>query len=217
MAETRPKVFGLGVMKTGTSTLGTIFAQLGYDHRSYYPKLIRQLYRNEYDQLWDVADRYETFEDYPWPLVFKELDERYPDAKFILTTRRDTDTWYRSMAEHAKRMGPTAERQIIYGKGMPQWDPAGHREHYEAHNAEVRAWFADRPGKLLEVCWETGSSWQDVVDFLGHTDVVERETPRANAAANQSISPRFWFRNSVKYALIGRLRIDPFRHRNFTA
>lgn len=217
MADQQPKVFGLGMMKTGTTTLGAIFRYLGFDHRAYYPKLIRQIYRDEYDALWDVADRYESFEDNPWPLVFEELDERYPDARFVLTTRRDTDTWYRSMAEHAKRMGPTAERKIIYGYGMPQWNEQSHRDQYERHNAAVRERFADRPGKLLEVCWETGTTAQDVADFLGRSDVDFPATPKSNAAANQSISPRFWLRNTVKFVLIGKLKIDPFRYRNFSA
>jgi hypothetical protein len=212
------KVFGIGLMKTGTSTLGRALHALGYRHRPFYPKLIRQLYRGETSELWNVADRYESFEDYPWPLVFKEIDERYPEAKFILTVRRDSETWYRSMVDHATRMGPTAERLIIFGYGLPHRRKQEHISQYEAHNDLVREHFADRPEKLLEVCWETGSTWSDVAEFLGRTDVeLPERTPATNASANQSVSPRFWIRNTTKYVLIGKLKIDPFRHRNFTA
>ncbi len=43
------KVFGIGLMKTGTSSLGACLNVLGYNHRSYFPKLIRQLKRGESD------------------------------------------------------------------------------------------------------------------------------------------------------------------------
>jgi hypothetical protein len=213
----RPKVFGVGLMKTGTTTLGGCLTTLGYRHRPYYPKLIRQRYHGDEGALWDVAARYESFEDHPWPDIFRELDDRFPDARFILTVRRDSATWFRSLEQHAKRMGPTAERLIIFGYGWPGRKRAEHIEHYEAHNDAVRAHFADRPDRLLEVCWETGSTWEDVAAFLGH-ELPPVDGPRKqNAAESQSVSPRFWLRNSVKYVVIGRLKIDPFRYRNFTA
>lgn len=203
-------------MKTGTSTLGACFNALGYKHFTYYPKLIRRLRHGDVDSLWDVADRYETFEDHPWPDWYRELDERYPDAKFVLTIRRDSETWFRSLANHAKRRGLTAEKYIIFGHGWPSSDKSHHIETYERHNREVQEYFASRPDKLLTVCWETGSDWSDVAAFLGASTVPERRSTKFNAAADQRISPSAWIRNTTKYVLIGRLGFDPFRHRNFT-
>lgn len=215
--EDREKVFGVGMMKTGTSTLGRCLTIMGYRHRAYYPKLIRQIARGDFSYAWDVAERYQSFEDNPWPMIFREIDERWENARFVLTVRRDSETWFRSLMNHAKRMGPTAERKIIYGYAWPGNRAAEHIAQYEAHNREVRNHFAGRPGKLLEVCWETGSSPLDVASFLGQEFPGGREAPRVNRGASQSISPRFWLRNTAKYLLISVLRYDPFIYRGFDA
>ena len=41
------KVFGIGLNKTGTSTLGECLVALGYRHRSYSYELVQQLRRGE--------------------------------------------------------------------------------------------------------------------------------------------------------------------------
>jgi hypothetical protein len=211
------KVFGVGMMKTGTTSLASCLRELGFRHFTYYPKLIRQVQRSEWDYLWDVVERYDSFEDNPWPMIYEQLDERYPDARFILTERRDGETWFASLAEHAKRMGPTAERVIIYGHALPQRHKAEHIEQYEAHNARVRAHFADRPGKLLEVCWETGTTRHDVADFLGvELPASGPAAPWRNRASEQGVMIRFWLRNTTKYVLISKLGVDPFRNSNLT-
>ena len=35
-----------------------------------------------------IADRHESFDDWPWPALYREMDDRYPDALFVLTVRR---------------------------------------------------------------------------------------------------------------------------------
>lgn len=211
----RSKVFGLGYMKTGTSSLGACLHTLGYRHFSYYPKLIRRVERGDVDALWDIADRYDSFEDHPWPGLYRELDERYPDAKFVLTVRRDSETWFRSLANHAKRRGFTVEKYMIFGHGWPRSDKAHHIDQYERHNRDVQEYFASRPNKLLTVCWETGSNWNDVAEFLGDPPGPENTSRKVNVGADQRISPKAWLRNTTKYLLIGRLGIDPFRNRGF--
>lgn len=210
----RQKVFGIGLMKTGTSSLGACFAELGYNHRSYFPKLIRQMHRGEYDETWQVTDHYDSFEDHPWPELYEQLDERYPDAKFILTERRDAETWFASLAAHAKRRGPTAERYLLFGHGWPPSDRDGHLEHYRKHSEAVRAYFAGREDKLLVVCWETGTTAKEVAEFLGRTwESPDEQPPKLNTRAGSTTDPISWIRNTAKYLLIGRLGLDPFRWR----
>lgn len=212
---TRTKVFGIGLMKTGTTTLGSCFQSMGYRHFSYFPKLIRQNHKGEFDATWDVVDRFESFEDHPWPSHYQEIERRYPDAKFVLTVRKDSETWYGSLTNHARRMGPTAERRLIFGYGWPLNRRDEHISFYEEHNQAVIDYFEDRPEKLLVVCWEDGSTWQDVAEFLGTTVETPAKVERLNSSDSQSVSPQFWFRNTVKYLMIGRLGFDPFRNRGF--
>ena len=84
------KVFGVGWAKTGTTTLGRCFEILGLSHKSQDLNLVRNL-----DQALTVARLYDSFEDWPWPLFYKQLDKRFPGSKFVLTTR-NSNRWLKS-------------------------------------------------------------------------------------------------------------------------
>lgn len=161
------KVFGIGLNKTGTKSLGYCFRSFGFKNSSYNLDLLKEYSKGNFDPIFDVSDRFDSFEDWPWPLLFKELDTRYPDALFVLTTRKDPETWFDSLCHHADRTGPTEARAIAYHHEMPH---AFRREHinlYVNHNEEVRRHFQSRPGKLLEVCWECGDGWSKIAPFFG--------------------------------------------------
>lgn len=97
-------------------------------HAGYRRDLLRRMERGEIDDVVAVMDRYASCQDWPWALLFRELDRRYPDSRFVLTTRR-----------------------IIYGHAMPNGAEALHVERYEAHmNARPGPWQrATRGGRRL--------------------------------------------------------------------
>lgn len=175
----RRKVFGIGLGKTGTTTLGACLQQLGYRHFGWHEGFAERVHALGADEAFRVADAHDSFDDFPWPWLYRELDVRYPDARFVLTVRRDAESWFRSLAAHARRVGPTAERRIAFGCDRPE----AHREHviarYQAHNRAARDYFAGRPEKLLEVCWESGSGWRELCAFLDEP-VPDRPLPHAN-------------------------------------
>ncbi|NOX62729.1 MAG: hypothetical protein GXP42_12405 [Chloroflexi bacterium] len=179
--------------KTGTTSLGLCLQQLGFRHTSFDLDLLRAYCQGDVERLFQVADAYDSFEDWPWPLAFRELDERYPQAKFILTVRKDSETWLRSLLSHAKRTGPTEARKLVYGYAMPQGHEIEHIRIYETHNAEVQRHFQDRPDKLLVVCWETGSGWPELGRFLG-VETPSGPIPHANKA---SAAWRRWLRRRM--------------------
>lgn len=159
------KVFGVGMNKTGTTTLGECLNRLGFRHHSFDLELTRAVDEGDLRPVFQVADEYDSFEDWPWPLIYEELDTRYPDARFILTTRKDSATWFNSLKRHADRTGPTAFREIVYGHPMPHGHESEHVQRYEQHNANVRAYFDGRDD-LLEVCWEEQAEWEPICEFL---------------------------------------------------
>jgi hypothetical protein len=57
--------------------------------------------------------------------VYKELDQRYDHAKFILTRRANASVWFNSLKRHALRTGPTEFREIAYGHSMPPREEGG--------------------------------------------------------------------------------------------
>lgn len=123
-----------------------------------------------------VAD-FDAFQDNPWPILFRELDEKWPGSRFILTIRNE-DNWLRSVLRH---FGSQAHpmQQWIYGVGYPKGNEEIFLERYRSHNAEVVEYFRDRPGDLLVIDIESGDLWQPICEFLS-LDVPQNAFPHAN-------------------------------------
>ena len=167
------KVVGLGLPKTGTTTLGYCFRRFGFKHRSYDMDLAAQVKRNEFENVLAEAGRYESFEDWPWFLLYKEFDQNFPNSKFILTLRKDTETYIKSLKGHHDREGIRAKDFVkpshwddVFGFPPNQWDYHKSAQRYEKHNREVLDYFGDRTNDLLIVCWENGDGWSELSEFL---------------------------------------------------
>lgn len=180
------KVFGIGYPKTGTKTLGDCFRQLGYKHRSFDMRLAAQAKRNELAEVLAEAEKYETFEDWPWFFLYRELDRRFPNSKFVLTMRKDTDAYTASLKKHHERQGIRRKDFVqpewwndVFGFPPDRWDYEQSALRYERHNREVLDYFKDRPGDLLVVCWERGDGWEPVCKFL-NKKVPRRPFPHEN-------------------------------------
>ncbi|NIR73097.1 hypothetical protein GWN75_31990, partial [candidate division KSB1 bacterium] len=83
------KVFGVGFLRTGTSSLTKALNLLGIKTL----QVPKQLY---YDIDHDIIREFEGFTDSPITLLYKELDKRHPNSKFIHTIR-DEKTWLTSI------------------------------------------------------------------------------------------------------------------------
>jgi len=161
------KVFGIGLNKTGTKTLGACFSMLGYRNATFNMDLLNEYSQGNIAAIMDYCKGYDSFEDWPWPLLYKQIDKRYPDAKFILTIRSSPEVWYNSLVKHARKTGPTLARKIVYGFENPFDHKNEHIAIYLKHNKDVIKYFDSRPGKLLGVCWENGDEWDKLSAFLG--------------------------------------------------
>jgi hypothetical protein len=177
------KIFGIGLPKTGTKTLGCCFRRFGFKHRSYDMNLAVQVRKHDFENAFAVAEKHETFEDWPWFLMYKELDQRFPGSKFVLTLRKDTETYVASVKKHHARQGVKNKDFVrpfwwddVFGCEPDQWDYQKgflSAESYERHNREVLEYFKDRPNDLLVVCWENGDGWDKLCSFLDRTCPAE--------------------------------------------
>jgi hypothetical protein len=164
------KIFGIGLNKTGTTTLGACLAQLGYRHLGFRRSLFKSYARGDLAAVFDAIEQFDSFDDWPYPLMFREVFARYGrQARFILTTRSSPQIWLNSLKAHTLRANPLSQsNSLAYGFDYPHGHEAEHLAFYEKHNAGVRAFFAE-PGRedlLLEVCWERGDGWPQVCGFL---------------------------------------------------
>jgi len=182
---TMMKVIGVGLNKTGTKTLEYYLKQWGFQHKTYDLDAFNLYRAGRLNELLEMMQQYDSFEDWPWPLMFREIDSNFPDARFVLTVRRSPAVWYRSLCNMAVRMGPLQQyEQHIYGYAMPQGHRDEHLQYYQAHNQAVAKHFRGRPATLLKVCWETGDHPQKLADFLG---LNVAETPPQHINRSQAV------------------------------
>ena len=158
------KIFEIGVMKTGTTSLGSAFDILGFKRCGWSPK-IAKLFKesqNDYEILFNEINKYDAFEDGPWhDCDFRILDKKYPNSKFILLERDDT-SWIRSLEHHTNRMYERANR--IYDKNDIQksatdfwnkgWeDPDKFKQiminFKNQKYKKIKNYFSERPNDLL--------------------------------------------------------------------
>lgn len=172
------KVFGVGLQKTGTSTLGKVLAILGYkiEQETDYD-LVESLLKGDLDAIKERVKEYDAFEDNPWPIVFKELDEWYPGSKFILTVRNE-ENWIGSITRHFGT-GKSAFREWFYGEGAPLGNEEQYKQKYREHNQAVKEYFKSRSQDFLVVDFEKGHGWKEICKFLGEP-VPKADFPHLN-------------------------------------
>ncbi|MGC4251036.1 MAG: sulfotransferase [Sphingobium sp.] len=183
----RPKVFGIGLNKTGTTTLGACFQKLGYRHMGYRRDLLKAYRERRIEPVLEEIDRFESFEDWPYPLMYRELADRYPDAKFVLTVRKSAEVWFDSLARHARQSRPLRHaRKLAYGYHYPDNARDAHIAFYRAHNREAQDYLGER---VRVLCWEDGDQWEQLCGFIG-AKVPDEPFPHINAGKTPPLSRR---------------------------
>ena len=165
------KVFLIGLSKTGTTSLYAALMRLGlrtvtwrHISRRGLSRWIAGDFSPDYLADCDAAT------DMPIGAWFRELDARYPQARFVLT-ERPLDPWLASVGAQFAAAGDPSPgfrrdvRLLSYGASVFHRDRFA-RIHAE-HAAAVRAHFAGRPGKLLIQSYFVGDGWPGLCDFLG--------------------------------------------------
>jgi len=196
------RVFCIGWHKTGTSTLGYALLELGYEVLGARLDMADSLLSGDYETPLQEAGRFNAIQDVPWAALFKELDERYPNSKFILTVRDEQD-WLKSASKHFKDTY-FALHEWLYGNGVMRGNEDIYLERFRKHYREVRAYFNNRPEDLLELNFEEGGArWEKLCGFLGEP-IPNKRFPYLNRGKhNYSLKDRL--RKYVKTMLPDKL------------
>ena len=182
-AQIRPKVFGIGFHKTGTSSLGVALELLGYHVCGMFGINAKDIERIIYEESFKLVDQYDAFQDNPWPLIYQELDQRYPNSKFILTVRPPED-WIRSTVKHYG-IRDNSMRAWIYGVGHPKGNESRYLERYQRHNREVEEYFKNRPNDFLVLDITKGDQW-DKLCLLLDKPIPSVDFPHENQASRRN-------------------------------
>ena len=186
-----PKVFGIGLSKTGTVSLHEALSFLGYRSLHWRNTITLKLISPN-----DFFD-FDAFSDTSVCYNFEYLYFTFPNAKFIYTERPIKD-WARSFIKHFNELGETFEEMVAnmnkikdkkYGQA---WD-ISHKSlyfnyaspeiAYTTFDERVNAFFSNKaPDKLLKLNIFKDDSWSKICHFL-EKDIPNIPFPHRNKSA----------------------------------
>lgn len=165
------KIFGLGLSKTGTSSLTVALSQLGY-RAIHNPTDDATLQALLYGNLsCEAVLYYDALCDIMFVRYFRELARLFEDSRFILTVR-DRKSWLNSCAAHWANRGATIhdlanEDLIDFGVyGTTRFHPRLFSDVYDQHVRAVQRYFSETPNRLLTLNICGGDGWTPLCSFL---------------------------------------------------
>lgn len=182
------KVFGIGLSKTGTSSLGLALNDLGISsiHYPHDPITFQELASANYHL--SVLDKYQSITDIPVAPYYPQLDATYPDSKYILTVR-EPESWLNSIENHWAFMREWAQRDEHFARfsefitacvyGAHEFERDRFLDVYQKHLTDVTEYFASRPDDLLVMDICNGDGWEKLCPFL-NVPIPAQPFPHAN-------------------------------------
>jgi hypothetical protein len=172
------RIFGIGMHKTGTTSLHEALKILGFDSvhwwSAHWAKAIYQEMTTGGRSL--TLEKSYALCDLPITILYEQLDKAYPGSKFILTTR-DDGSWLRSVEAHWNREtnafraswdhDPFTHRlhRLVYGRKA--FDAEIFMARFRKHNADVLEYFRERSADLLVMNVDRKPGWDGLCRFLG--------------------------------------------------
>ncbi|MBV9992172.1 MAG: hypothetical protein JOZ72_12885 [Alphaproteobacteria bacterium] len=184
-----PKVFGIGLSRTGTQSLTEALGIVGIDAAHWTNPLTYQLIGPTDVYLFGACTDISVAQD------FEKLYYQYPNARFVWT-QRPLEGWKASVTRHYEfwhrasgiaGIGRELDRGTVpfglsraaieFGLYLNETDFAAAHLSFERR---VRGFFRDKPaGKLLELDVFAGEGWAELCAFLGCA-VPDRPFPHSN-------------------------------------
>ncbi|MBT5872634.1 MAG: hypothetical protein HOH43_04375 [Candidatus Latescibacteria bacterium] len=182
MKTQNPKVFCIGLQRTGTTSLHSALEILGY-------RSVHGAFAMFPDPSQDVLDQYDAFSDNPIPLLYQALDKRCPGSKFILTTR-DIEGWLRSVKwlfttgriEGNWQADPIIDHVHAALYGASDYDESQFRRTWQEYHDEVSLYFSDRSQDLLMLDLALDNKWEALCRFL-NAEIPEVDFPSSNKSS----------------------------------
>jgi hypothetical protein len=180
------KVFGIGLSRTGTTSLTEALKLLGYkalhfpDHKVTQSEVYAFFASQSGCINLSILMDHDAITDTPVCCLYKALDKSYPGSKFILTIR-EKESWLHSCERYWKEVlmpliqtGPDHPYKYIRFinekvYGAQDYDREIFSGVYDTYNTEVVQYFRDRPQDflILHICG--GEGWSKLAPFLGAT------------------------------------------------
>jgi hypothetical protein len=168
------KVIGVGLGRTGTTSLSEALNQLGIKTKHFSGHLTREELMSGSGHL-AILNYYQGIAN-GTASPYRQIDQLYPGSKFILTVR-EKDAWLESKRRYAawevenwSKLSPQSKefkrliRERVYGSF--EFDEDLWFKAYEKHVRGVLDYFKDRPADLLVMDISEGDGWEKLCSFL---------------------------------------------------
>jgi hypothetical protein len=181
------KVFGIGLSRTGTKSLTISLKQLGFNivHYPNDTKTLQELMAANYDL--SILQDCDGITDITVAAYYPQLDQLFPNSKFILTVR-EKESWLKAIEAHWHNKpvfdtNPDNEdkmrlrrflRLAVYGTYTFNADRLAYV--YDWHHKNVMDYFKDRPESLLVLNICGGEGWEVLCPFLERS-ILQEEFP----------------------------------------
>jgi hypothetical protein len=195
-----PKIFCVGMNKTGTTSIDAALRALGYCVAPQAPAelLIHEWAKRDFAALIEFCHTADAFQDIPFslPFTYQALDQHFPQSKFILTMRSSSEEWYRSICSFHGKLWNNGQIPQMHHLKAAKYRYLGYAYEafkyvyntpdddlynqsmlitfYERHNAAIKEYFRYRPDDLLVLNVSQPNAYHQLCDFLGK--------PRVDAA-----------------------------------
>jgi tetratricopeptide (TPR) repeat protein len=178
LSPLRPKFFGIGLSRTGTSSLANALSALGLATAHWDNPLTGDLLGDDDLQFFDALL------DTPACMNLEKNYDAFPNSKFIYTVRSFED-WERSWSRYTKTWWGLSDfdeiaremqnyEQFPFGRRFTDihralyFNHENYREAFQAYDRRVRSFFADKPrNRFLEFNVFQGDGWEKLCSFLG--------------------------------------------------
>ncbi len=183
------KIFGIGLSKTGTTSLTKALEYFGYKAKHNPRPHI----------LYEMVDKYDALTDISISSNYKTLDERYPNSKFILTIR-DMKPWLKSCHfELSKEKKPNEWRaeNRLKTYGTVNWDRRKFKKAHKRHIKDVMEYFKDRPEDLLVLdTFNERNKWKKLCNFL-NKEIPDIEFPHKRKSSYRTFIKIHIYKNEI--------------------
>jgi hypothetical protein len=206
------RIFGIGLHKTGTTSLHHALRILGYKSAHWKSAHWARAIWEEMKALGHspTIENHYAVSDLPIGMMYPALDTAYPGSKFILTVRGERE-WLESVKGHfdpAKNPfrdqwdhDPFSHRLHLALYGRREFEEGVFLARYRRHIAEVKEYFSNRRGDLLVMDIGSGAGWHELCGFL-RAPLPDVPYPRRNvtggeppaAAEDTEPPPSLWTR-----------------------
>ncbi|WP_370479343.1 sulfotransferase [Tamlana flava] len=192
--NSKEKIFCIGLNKTGTTSLGVFFEQEDYKVAKQRDGelLLKNYIERDFASIIKFVEKSHAnvYQDVPFslPYTFPHLDNAFPNSKFILTVRNNSEDWYNSIFKfhsnfYNKGSKPSYESllnaEYVY-KGWSWnlmnnvfikdkcslYDKNEFIGVYENHIKMVSDYFKNKPEKLIAVNLSRNEDFQKLCAFL---------------------------------------------------